>query len=343
MQLINETPYVAERFVTMDKDGAEVLVLLVKATFELANESVNELSDAEQFPIELADIYMGEPGNSSIKYEADVGMCKKATDVVLIGHAYAGKVGDPFVDVSFRLGNINKTVRVFGDRLWEKRLGVASISLPEPFEKMPLIYERAFGGTDISQSDPNLHECEPRNPVGVGFRAKRSILPIDGLKLPNIEDPKSLIRTIGDRPEPVGFSYIAKNWKPRVDFQGTYDDKWLKTRMPLLPENFDDHFNNSAPSGQITKSYLTGGEQVELRNVSPGGYINFRLPQITVQGDTMINANIAPIDINLDTVVIDTDVNRLILLWRGMHNIHKVVEDVRWVRATLEGQTHVSG
>ena len=224
MQLINETPYLAERFVNMDKDGAEVLVLLIKATFKIDKESSKGSANVEQLPIEFADIYMGEPGSSSIKYEADVGMCKKSTDVILIGHAYAAKVGDPYVDVSFRLGNLNKTVRVFGDRIWEKLLGVVSISKPSPFYKIPLIYERAFGGTDKSQLDPNLHESEPRNPVGAGFRSKHSRQPVEGLKLPNIENPKSLIRTLGDRPEPVGFGFISKNWKPRVDLQSSYDD-----------------------------------------------------------------------------------------------------------------------
>ena len=112
--------------------------------------------------------------------------------------------------------------------------------------------------------------------------------------------------------------------------------------MPLLPENFDEHFNNSAPLDQISKNYLIGGEQVEIRNASPGGYLGFTLPQISMQGDTMINATVTPIDINLDTVVIDTDTNRLVLLWRGMHSVHKVVEDVRWIRVALVGQSHVS-
>lgn len=343
MQLINESPYIAERFINMDKDGAEVLVLLVKATFELPNESKTALTNAEQTPIEFADIYIGEPGTSSLKYEADVGMCKQATDVVLIGHAYAEKYGDSFVDVSFRLGDINKTARVFGDRQWENRLGVASISPPMPFTKIPLTYERAFGGSDTSHTDPKLHDCEQKNPVGAGFRAKHSRLPVEGLKLPNIEHPKSLIRTIDDRPDPVGFGFVAKNWLPRVNFQGTYNDKWMKTRMPLLPENFDDRFNNAASTGLVSKSFLKGGEKIEIRNASQGGYLGFSLPQVTLLGDTMIVANVTPIDMNLDTVIIDTDLNRLILLWRGMQNIHKVVEDVRWVRVSLEGQSNVFG
>lgn len=334
MQLINESPFFAERFVNMDNNGAEVLALLVKASFELTDESLKALSDSKQFPIEFADIYRGEPGVSSIKYEADVGMCKEATDVVLMGHAYAKRVGDPFVDVSFHLGGLNKTVRVFGDRHWEKRLGVASISKPKPFDKVPLTYERAFGGTDISHTNPQFHENVPTNPVGAGFRAKHSTSPVEGLKLPNIEDPKALISSLDDHPEPAGFGFIGKSWKPRIDFQGTYDDKWMKRRMPLLPEDFDERFNNSASSGLISNGYLVGGEQVEIINASQSGYLGFSLPQVTLQCDTMIGAKIIPIDMNLDTVIVDTDLNCLILLWRGMHNVHKVVEDVRWVRVT---------
>ena len=40
-----------------------------------------------------------------------------------------------------------------------------------PFDRLPLRYERAFGGEDKSASEPTDWEGEPRNPIGRGFRA----------------------------------------------------------------------------------------------------------------------------------------------------------------------------
>jgi hypothetical protein len=54
------------------------------------------------------------------------------------------------VDCGFRVGAVQKVVRVFGDRTW------ASHSRPTPpqaFEKMPLVWERAYGGVDRRSDD----------------------------------------------------------------------------------------------------------------------------------------------------------------------------------------------
>jgi hypothetical protein len=320
----------------MDSDGAEVLSLVVKATYDLPNNTGDVELSQEQLPLEWEDIYEGEPGKSSLRYESDAVVEKKGTDVVLIGHAYAKRIGDPYVDVSIKVGKMQKSIRVFGDRSWDKILGISTISEPKPFQKIPLIFELAFGGTDTSHSNPLKHEYEPRNPVGIGFRAKHSKLPIDGTRLPNLENSKELINSPKDRPSPIGFGFIAKNWKPRIDFSGTYDDRWMKTRMPLLPEDFNDRFYNSASTDLIANGFLTGGEVVEIQNASESGRNHFTIPKVMLNGSLLIDAKLCKMDMKLDTVVINTDLSKLILVWRGSWNVHKVIENVRWVRAELE-------
>jgi hypothetical protein len=49
------------------------------------------------------------------------------------------------------------------------------------------------------------------------------------------------------RPSPAGFGPIACHWQPRVGFAGTYGDAWVANRLPLLPDDFDDRFFQSAP------------------------------------------------------------------------------------------------
>src|SRR5215469_9031201 len=114
---------------------------------------------------------------------------------------------------------------------------------------MPLLYERAFGGWDCTDEDPQKHRYEPRNPAGTGFRHTHRAE--DEFALPNIEDPAQPFRTYGERPPPAGFGFIAANWLPRLSFAGTYDRAWDDERKPLLPTDFDRRFFNGASTGLI--------------------------------------------------------------------------------------------
>jgi hypothetical protein len=262
-----------------------------------------------------------------------VGVPKLSTDVALVGHAHSPEARHPYVDVSLRVGEIKKTARVFGDRFWERGgLGLLTISAPQPFTRIPLVYERAFGGADLSHQNPRFHEHETRNPVGVGFLAKASEAFVEGTRLPNIENPREMIVRPGDRPAPHSFGFIAKHWAPRVSFQGTYGEAWQKSRMPLLPADFDERFHNAASPDLRASGHLVGGEPVEVANATPDGYLGFYLPTVQLRGSALIDATTTPVDLRINTVVIDTDVNKLFITWRGMTNVHKCVEDVRWVR-----------
>ena len=334
MQLINDTQFASERFVDSDKDGSEILVLTVKATYDISPPGNLTLAD-EQLKIEWADIYSGEPGTSSLSYEADITWAKLATDIVLIGNAYPKRLGDRTVDVSLRVGNLWTVVRVFGDRYWNNFVGITRKSAPKPFEKIPMVYERAFGGADFSSPNPKHHEYEQRNPVGLGFRAKHSKLPIDGTKLPNIEDPKKLISKPSDRPVPMCFGFVAKNWMPRRQFAGTYDQKWIKNKMPLPPDDFNGKFNSAASLGLISDGFLKGDEAVEILNASPNNILRFKIPKVLVKGSVLIDAKLDYFEMRLDTVIINTDSLKLILVWHGSYNVYKKLDDIRCVRAEI--------
>src|SRR2546426_7073437 len=167
LQFKNGTPFQGTIYLVPDAEGIDPLFAVVKPTLPLGER----LSLAEkQLPVTLTDQYRGEPGQSSIKTPSDMSLTKPAADVLLLGTAYAPR-GRPTtqMDVSLTAGSIRKTVRVFGDRVWERAGVVHSISRPEPFETMPLVWERAYGGMDHKGTD---RRAEARNPVGTGYRAK---------------------------------------------------------------------------------------------------------------------------------------------------------------------------
>ena len=198
LQLRNTTPFAAIITLFPDRQGVDTLYLVVKATFDLHPA----LAVAErQTPPFLADVYWREPARSSLKYASESHIGKPGTDIVVLGQAWPPKGGTiPQLDVGIEVADKRKIVRVFGHREWRDR--GSSITSPQPFERMAIVYEKAYGGAR-ELADGTLG-AEPRNPVGTGFVGDAKGQDIDGLPLPNVEDPETLIRTPKDAPPPAG-------------------------------------------------------------------------------------------------------------------------------------------
>jgi hypothetical protein len=200
---------------------------------------------------------------------------KPRADVVLVGHAYAAG-GKPVTHlaVGIRVGKLRRAMIVFGDRTWRYQvIGSPTISDAEPFTRMDLVYERAFGGID----SPAALYCK-ENLVGVGFIGKNSRASVDGKPLPNLEDPDNPIRSWNTHPKPVGFGFYGRGWMPRLQYAGTYDENYRNEVAPAMPKDFSyDLFNGAHPALQVAP-YLRGDEEVELINVSRESPLRFRLP-----------------------------------------------------------------
>lgn len=320
-QVDNRTSFAVERGWVRDRDGAEIWLVAVKATFDIKPDGTTEIAKVQP-PVLRVPEYHGEPGKSSIKYEADLILTKKTTDVLVVGHAYAPG-GKPVteLDVGFRVGPVQKMLRVFGDRQWES-FGTSS---PQPFVKMPIVYERAFGGVDLKSEHPD-RDWEWRNPVGTGFvvsgdHAKE-------LPLPNIEYPKELIGSKKDKPQPAGFGPICSHWQPRASFAGTYDDNWMKTRQPLLPDDFDERFFQCASLDQQTPAFLRGGEPCVLHHLTPEGDLKFFLPKLYFGFETRFYDGSRQIHKtrNLHTVILEPDFPRVSLVWHSALPCHFKVQ-----------------
>ncbi|HEX6864287.1 MAG TPA: DUF2169 domain-containing protein, partial [Thermoanaerobaculia bacterium] len=170
LQLDNPTPLKASFAVFPDARGIDTLFVAVKATFRL--DTPGRLRD-QQLPVQPADEYRGEPGHSSLARAGEVHPAKPGTDVLLLGRAWAGQGrAVPVIDCRVRVGPVARTVRVFGERRWRRGMVSARPSAPEPFESVPLVWERAFGGQH-ARGDGAQVLWEERNPVGCGFRGKR--------------------------------------------------------------------------------------------------------------------------------------------------------------------------
>ncbi|MEN6509213.1 MAG: DUF2169 domain-containing protein [Smithella sp.] len=332
MNIINHSPMAVATYFLMDRDGAEVMLLVLKGTWRIGSGGKLSIAD-EQMPVISEPVYRGKPDKSSLICDTDAVLEKPGTDCVLIGHARALKPHLAYVDVTFGVGPVKKQARVFGDRRWQKGiLGGASIIKIRPIEEIPLFWENAFGGIDASYEDPSKHEVCQENPVGKGFMAAKSNIDIDGQLLPNIENPANLIKNPKQRPKPVGFGMIAPYWQPRISYAGTYDEQWRKYISPLLPEDFDTRFNLSAAPGLSTKTHLQGNEPVLVEGASKNVRLLFDLPGVIPRVIVRRWGYEGDLPVLLDTVIVEPDDELVTLTWRGVWNVHGRVHQLISVR-----------
>jgi hypothetical protein len=300
--------------VAADKDGRDHCVVVVKATFEIEGDGSCRLAD-EQDELVVADTHHGDPAETSIKYECEFAPFKPRADLIINGIAHSPS-GDPVTEVltGIQVGSFRKMVKVVGDRVWQKNVGLLSPSDPAPFLTMPLVYERAFGGSDHSHENSKHHGTEMRNPIGRGFNKNPDAAAIEGRPLPNLEDPKNAVASWSDAPSPLGFGSIGRGWYPRIQRAGTYDAAWLKERAPYLPVNFENEYFLAAPDDQQFASLR--GETVLCLNMAPQKILSCTLPDIDLQITARLNKH----DLNLtpvfDTVVIEPDKRRFLAIWR---------------------------
>ncbi len=332
MELVNRSRYAAQRALVLDGSGAEVLAVLLKATFAWSPRS-GLMPAAEQRAVRLADEPAGEPGRSSVRFASDLCPGKPGCDIVLLGRAGRSRPA-PQVDVLFRVGDIGREVRVFGERRW-----TSSGIVPEaaPFESVDLAWENAFGGRDEEVAEGGPFEEELRNPVGRGFRARKSRRPAAGDRLPNIEDSRTLITGPSDRPLPAGFGFIASHWEPRRSFGGTYDAAWRRERAPLPPDDLDPRFHQRGAPGLVAPGPPPAGTPVVVSGVLPHGEMRFELPRVVPAGQIYFRTRKTDLSFTLQTLLVDADAAVLELTFGAYEKVHGRTRDVECAAVEAEG------
>jgi uncharacterized protein YjbI with pentapeptide repeats len=237
----------------------------------------------------------------------DLGMPKARPELLITGKAFSpGGQPRPAFSVRARIGAIDKTLYIVGDRHWKYRIA----SDPAPLTELPLTYANAFGGAGYAL-----------NPAGKGFNApeERDALHL----LPNIEDPKNLISSPRDRPAPAGFGPYDFMWPQRYDKLGTYDQAWLEDGFPGFASDMSLGAFNAAPDDQQLSGAFRDDEAFVLENLHPDRpTIEGRLPGLIARcfanqkspGGEVFHE----VPLRLETVHLFPPLMRGILLFRGM-------------------------
>lgn len=339
MHFVNTTRMQAGYTVGLERSGRELLVVVVKGTFVLPRPGEQVRLQDEQQPLVFADSFAGEPGLSAPVYEVDFAPRKQACDVLLLGSAHA-PAGRPCtsVGVSLRVGSMEKSLRVVGDRAWDAGATGIRSTPPQAFVQQPISYDVAFGGVDQESDDPSEHDAYMLNPVGRGYRKHLEKERVQGKPLPNTEEPGQAVTWPAGKYKPMALGPVGRGWDGRKEYAGTYDEKWLDEVFPFLPGDFDDRYYQAAPLDQqmpVPREPL----DVELTGLTTDGKRRFVLPYLhaPVQIAPQTGSREAHSGL-LDTIVFEPDHDRITLTWRVTRPLRKSIFEIAEVRIGVRGR-----
>ncbi len=237
-------------------EGQRRIGLLLKRVYNFQNGGGCDLApEDQQEPVSAQEVPYEElepPLVSPVRADCDLFAFRRKTDLVVQGSAYTYFSGVSMTHVSVRLGAFERSVRVYGDRQVARGLdGKPRFGDPEPFDTMPIRYDRAYGGVDVVALRRNpaplmlqeLAKTRPdvpiatdtpfhyqRNPCGRGFLIDDDDESLASVQAPNLEFPFDPITpdrlAVGspydwvDAPLPASMDWQSVTWFPRFGYLG---------------------------------------------------------------------------------------------------------------------------
>ncbi len=298
--------------------GRRVVTVIVKITCKLEHDA--HMTVISPAPIATEERHFRNNPVASLTRASDLALLVPRPELVVVGSAFAAP-GRPVSETTVRLALqrdttmlINKRLEITGDR---RCAPGREPPKPEPFQSMPIRYERALGG--ISSRE---------NPVGVGLAPDP-----DGL----VTFPNVTLR--GDtHGEPAGLGPIPSAWPVRAHRRGSMGWSAANTSLDVeVPEDFDDAYYQTAPSDQRTAE-IRGGDLLAIVNMHPEiPMLRSYLPLAkgvalaqTRRGDRI------PLALRIDTLHIEPDVMRAEIVFRAATVLHEADASELRIAGALE-------
>jgi len=309
MGLTNNTTFPGLAVPVTDLAGREQVALIVKATFDIDARGHTRFADEQSVVRPADELFDPSAANSSARYPSDIALEMVGTSVVVVGEAVSPRPVEA-MDVGVKVRDTTVPLRVHGERrFYRAALGIG-IGPAARFERMPIVYERAFGG-----ASPDHRTVEVRNPAGLGAAASPADL-ID-TPAPQIEHPARPHTSARDKHPPAGFGAILPHWSPRREYAGTYDDVWQQTRMPLFPLDFDARYYAPAHPSLLFDPGLRPGDPIAVVGMSEEPLV-FQLPRLPIElrgrSDLSGWRTVLPV---IDTVLVEPGRRRVELTCRA--------------------------
>ncbi len=296
--------------IAADPEGRWILGVIARRTYVV---SQGRLFDApEQTP--LVEVPRLSDDGLKLLHDSDLMLRRARADVIVSGHVYPHE-GDRQTQLTVRVGMLRRRIAVFGDRRATlDTMGRPVFSYPASFERIPLGWERAYGGFDAAAletygdpTDDLRREAGapltpetgfysyPRNPVGRGYLTELSAKGVDRCELPNFEEPAHLLSPDNlfygnplawpEGPPPASTAWLPLSFFPRMTLLGLppplYDDERFKpedfyeVRADLLPAKSLD------PATHVSALFDLRGAQssapaMRVEGLMPGDPVELR-------------------------------------------------------------------
>lgn len=141
----------------------------------------------------------------------------------------------------------------------------------------------------------------------------------------------SMIRNMS----PKNFGFIHRSDSSRLRWIGTTDQRWIETRAPKYPKDFDEkHYNAAHPNLQLLNRYFEPGDVLVLHKLLPGVHKQMiMLPGIYPYATVMESGKKRGVMLEADTVILDIEEmdmekNSIYISYRKRVEFFKKVESV---------------
>jgi hypothetical protein len=312
----NSTSTVVNAVDRMADDGHDNLIVASKLSFrfDLAGKLLLTAKPLRHYDVS------DEAGG--LRFPHDFPLDRPGTDILLVGTCQPGRTSATNRVVSFSVGPMKKSIRVYGPRVWMKsplgiRPGPAAALVPTP-----LRFDHVFGGRDGDEYDP-------KNPIGRGFSKTPDVLV--GKEAFRLEpaDIASLDKTS------ACFAPIDCNWEPRRSFVGTYDAAWSENRSPIPPRDRDSRFHSAALPEQRSPRPLLTPMVIEMAGLYGEDTVRLQLPEYRVIVTTEIDRqDPLVLETNLVRVFVDADTRVVELLFIARQRLPRKWEALSAIRVT---------
>jgi hypothetical protein len=344
LKLTNGTPLTAELVVAEpDQPGLRAGMVVAKATFLFDPHGNTQLDDQNPFPILQND----EPTEFGLLPRDNFPRQEPGFEMIFLGCAHApGQRPVAGLRVVLGLDQVWRELLVFGDRSWIRRGSNAIIGEPVPFVRMPLGWDRAYGGTAeiLIDEDAFLEVGDPHNRSGKGFDPEpaaraaaeqlRAPAPYPLFSpdraLPNVERSDRPIRLWSDAPPPASWATVPLD--SALQALRTFDLPEDHT----MPEDLQEALSSSRFFRAVPEWILPvppAGAQIYMENLYRwGARVRFPLPQVQVFADYQVGDRAGTLELEPQMLVLLPEESRFYLVFRKVFNFQDAPEIERSMR-----------
>lgn len=345
MELVNQTPCPARTQVSnLEGTPFRYGLIVAKATFSVTSTGSTQLET--QTPVPLFDTdnttALGAlPGDMVPRQDS-------AFEVILLGAAHSQRRSRCTVELA--VGSHHRRLNVFGPRRWTTVEGRHEISRPLPFERVPLVWENAYGGTAECWLDARspYDLTHPWNKYGKGFDALQfaqdlgkafrappgypRLRPDYVRDLPSCEHPDHGIVKWTDEPKPYCWATVPTD----IGLHAHFANEHVRLRKQPLEQSdmLTQLYHRAHPDWILPLP--TRDTRVTLRGATPKGQWSFTLPRLRIVADYVLGTRRGQRPLHPHMLVLLPEESRFYIVYRHFFTM-KIEGDVeRSFRLRLE-------